>query len=199
MHVVHCGIDPARYGPAPDKAAGQRLLFVGRLAAVKGVPVLLTAFAGLRRAFPGASLTLIGDGPERARLAAEAARLGLTGAVTFAGTRAQDEVAAALAQTDIFVLPSFAEGVPVVLMEAMASRLPVVATAIAGVPELVEHGVAGLLVPPGDALALEQALKRLLGDPGLRQRMGAAGRAAVVAGFDGATEAAKLAALLAAG
>jgi glycosyltransferase involved in cell wall biosynthesis len=91
------------------------------------------------------------------------------------------------------VLPSFAEGLPVVLMEALAARVPVVATRIAGVAELVEDGVSGLLVPPGDAVALRAALARVLGDPALRRAMGEAGRARVVAEFASDKEAAWLA------
>jgi glycosyltransferase involved in cell wall biosynthesis len=198
LHIVHCGVDPARYDRGPRERPGKRLLFVGRLAAVKGVPVLLRAFAETLEAHPEAHLTLIGDGPERARIEALARELGLGGAVRFPGYLSQDEVADELARADLFVLPSFAEGVPVVLMEAMAARLPVVATRIAGIPELVDEGVAGRLVPPGDAASLARALSDLLAEPDLRRRMGEAGREKVVAEFDLAGEAAKLHRLFAA-
>ena len=191
FHIVHCGVDPARYRAAA-RSDGQRLLFVGRLAGVKGVPLLLQAVAGLRDRYPALRLTLIGDGPERVMLQAQAATLGIDDIVSFAGYRNQDEVAQALGETDVFVLPSFAEGVPVVLMEAMAARVPVVTTRIAGVPELVEDGVSGLLVPPGDVQALTDALEALLNDPARRLAMGAAGRARVVADYDAASEAARL-------
>ncbi|MCA0995290.1 glycosyltransferase [Alloyangia pacifica] len=193
LQIVHCGIDPERYAPAAQ--SGQSLLFVGRLAGVKGVPVLLRALADLVPRHPDLRLRLIGDGPERAALERKAAELGLEGRVEFLGYRSQAEVAEALSAADIFVLPSFAEGVPVVLMEAMAAQLPVVTTRIAGVPELVEHGASGLLVPPGEAGALAAALDSLLSDPDAHRRMGAAGRAKVVAEFDIETEAAKLSAL----
>ncbi len=196
LHIVHCGVDPARYDRPRAAGAGLRLLFVGRLAAVKGVPVLFEALTGLRARHPGLRLTLIGDGPERPGLEAEARALGLEAAVTFAGYRSQAEVAEALAETDILVLPSFAEGVPVVLMEAMAARVPVVTTRIAGIPELVEDGASGCLVPPGDPAALAAALDRLAADADLRARMGAAGRARVVADYDSRVEAARLAALI---
>jgi glycosyltransferase involved in cell wall biosynthesis len=192
LHVVHCGVDPARYdGPAPEAPA--HLLFVGRLAAVKGVPVLLEAMQGLIADHPGLRLTLVGDGPERGALEARAG--GLRGPVEFVGYKSQGEVAALLREATALVLPSFAEGLPVVLMEALAARVPVVATRIAGVAELVEEGVSGLLVAPGDPVALRDALARLLADPALRARMGEAGRARVVAAFDSAREAAWLAAL----
>lgn len=195
MRIVHCGIDPARYGTRPRGEPGKRLVFVGRLAAVKGVPVLLEAFAKVLAAHPDARLTLVGDGPERPRIEARAGELGLGAAVRFAGYLSQDEVTDELARADLFVLPSFAEGVPVVLMEAMASRLAVVATRIAGIPELVEDGAAGRLVPPGDADALAAAISDLLADPEGRARMAEAGRAKVEAEFDLAGEAAKLEAL----
>ncbi|SNX74578.1 glycosyltransferase involved in cell wall bisynthesis [Cereibacter ovatus] len=195
LKIVHCGIDPARYGRTADRPAGKEIVFVGRLAAVKGVPVLLDAFAEVLKTHPDARLTLVGDGPERAAIEARAEALG--GAVTFTGYLSQDEVAGVLARADLFALPSFAEGVPVVLMEAMASRLPVVATRIAGIPELVAEGDSGCLVPPGDAPALARALERLLQDPDLRRRMGDAGRAKVEAHHAIATEAARLDRLLA--
>jgi glycosyltransferase involved in cell wall biosynthesis len=97
----------------------------------------------------------------------------------------------------MLVLPSFAEGLPVVLMEALASRIPVIATQVAGVPELVEDGVSGFIVPPGDVDTLALRLDRLLSDPELCVAMGAAGRRKVEAGFDIRTEVAKLAALFA--
>lgn len=182
FHIVHCGVDPARYGTG--KRDGTRLLFVGRLAAVKGLPVLIEALRDL----PGAHLTVIGDGPDRAALERQASGLN----VTFAGYQSQSAVADTLRDTDIFVLPSFAEGVPVVLMEAMAAEVPVVATRIAGIPELVEDGVSGRLVPPGDAEALGAALRSLLDDADLRARMGAAGRQKVTDDFDIRTEARRL-------
>ncbi|WP_323765908.1 glycosyltransferase [Marinovum sp.] len=188
LHIVHCGIDPARYAPSP-RGGPPHLTFVGRLAAVKGVPVLLEALSFLREELPELRVTLIGDGAERARLEQDAAALGLAEVVEFAGYRSQSEVAQALKDTDALVLPSFAEGVPVVLMEAMAAGRPVIATSVAGVSELVEHGESGFLVPPGDALKLAEAIRAVLADPDRRATMGKAGRARVVAEFDIAKEA----------
>ena len=192
LAVVRCGVEPARYGQTPRTQFGQHVLFVGRLAAVKGVPLLLEAFARLREPHGDARLTLVGDGPERATLEARAADLGLDEAVQFTGYRTQDEVAALLAGADMLVLPSFAEGLPVVLMEALASRIPVIATPVAGVSELVRDGETGLLVPPGDIDSLTAALDRLLGDPELCRRLGEAGRAVVLEQHDVAREAEKL-------
>ena len=198
LHIVHCGVDPALYD-SPRGSAGKRLLFVGRLAAVKGVPVLFQAMQDIATDHPDMRLTLIGDGPERKALEDQARAMGLSGMVDFAGYRAQAEVAAALRETDILVLPSFAEGLPVVLMEALAARVPVLTTRIAGVGELVEDGISGRLVAPGDPVALADALRALLeATPEARVAMGEAGRARVVAEFDSVTEAGKLAALIAA-
>jgi glycosyltransferase involved in cell wall biosynthesis len=197
LHIVHCGVDPALYD-RPRASQGKRLLFVGRLAAVKGVPVLFRALRDVGPDHPDLHLTLIGDGPERRALEDQARAMGLSGMVTFAGYKGQAEVAQALRETDILVLPSFAEGLPVVLMEALAARVPVLTTRIAGVGELVEDGISGRLVAPGDPVALTDALCAMLdATPEERAAMGAAGRARVVAEFDSVTEAGKLAALIA--
>jgi glycosyltransferase involved in cell wall biosynthesis len=188
MPIVHCGVTSARYRVAA-RDPGKTLLFVGRLAAVKGVAVLLTALTDVRRAHPDVRLVLVGDGPERPRIERLVDDLGLRDIVRLTGFRTQDEVAAELAAADLFVLPSFSEGVPVVLMEAMASGLPVIATQVAGVPELVDPGTAGLVVPPGDPVALTRAICALLDDPGRRVVMGAAGQRAVAAEFEIADEA----------
>lgn len=192
LRIVHCGIDPARYGTPRREAGGARVLFIGRLSALKGPMTLVDAFARVLETHPGAELTLIGDGPERRALEERARVLGCAAQVRFTGYLSQDEVADTLAQADLFVLPSLAEGVPVVLMEAMASRIPVVTTRITGIPELVEDGVSGRLVPPGDSDALAEAISSLLADPDLRARMGAAGRDRVAQDFDVSLEAARL-------
>lgn len=190
LKIVHCGIRLNDYGKAPVGSFSKRILFVGRLDAVKGVPLLLDAFAAVLDTHPDSQLTIIGDGPARAKLEERAKALGST--VTFLGYQPQEEVARLLGETDIFVLPSFAEGVPVVLMEAMASRLPVIASRVAGIPELVEDGVSGFLVPPGDLETLTARLEELLCDPALCAKMGEAGRAMVEAEFDIEREAARL-------
>lgn len=195
LRLVHCGVIPANYGTRPRDSYGQTVLFIGRLDVVKGVPLLLQAFAAARARHPGATLTVVGDGPARKALEAQAATLGITDATTFTGYRAQSEVAALLEDADMLVLPSFAEGVPVVLMEAMASRIPVIASQVAGVPELVQDGVSGFVVPAGDVDTLTTRLEVLLSDPELCRRMGATGRAKVVAEYDVDHEAAWLLAL----
>ncbi|MBK5928467.1 glycosyltransferase [Rhodobaculum claviforme] len=196
LRIIRCGVQPQLYGTTPPRWTGGNILFIGRLAPVKGVRLLLDAFVAVHRKHPDATLTLVGDGPDMARLRARAAALGLEGAVTFRGQLGEAEVAATLGAADMLVLPSFAEGVPMVLMEAMASRLPVVATRVGGVAELVEDGVSGLLVPPGNTDALAAAIERLLADPDLGCRFGTAGRATVEARHDTLGEARRLHALL---
>lgn len=192
LHIVHCGIEPERYAGERTRK-GNRLLFVGRLASVKGVPVLIEAMAAARAINPELSLTLIGDGPERGDIEAMVRDYGLSDVVTFAGYQSQAEVAEALKTHDALILPSFAEGVPVSLMEAMAAALPVVATRVGGVSELVEDGISGRLVAPGNAQELGAALLDVLKDGG---NMGAAGRAKVQAEFTGTQEAAWLGVLM---
>lgn len=201
LHIIHCGVMPEVYAtpatPAiPPRRDGEvRLLFVGRLAPVKGLRVLFKALAEVIPDLPNIHMVLVGDGPDRQRLE-EAAKL-LGDAVTFTGYLSQAEVAQAMQGTDVFVLPSFAEGVPVVLMEALASARPVIATQVAGVGELVEDGTTGFIVPPGDARALADRIRTLASDPELRARMGAAGPAVVREDFDIRIEAARLATLFA--
>jgi glycosyltransferase involved in cell wall biosynthesis len=199
LHIVHCGVEPDRYA---DEVSFERdyphLTFVGRLASVKGVPVLFDALNLLQEAHPDLRLTLIGDGPERKDLEQYARSKGLAGMVEFAGYKSQSDVAQALQNTDMFVLPSFAEGVPVVLMEAMAARVPVVATRIAGIPELVEDGVSGMLVPAGDVDSLAVAISDLLDDKKRRKKIGQAAREKVIAEFNIEHEAAWLAKILSA-
>jgi glycosyltransferase involved in cell wall biosynthesis len=191
--IVHCGVDPAGYGQKARKAPGKHVIFVGRLDPVKGALLLLEAFALALKDHPEARLTIVGDGPARGAAEDKARALGLSAAVTFAGYRTQAEVAGLLEEADMLVLPSFAEGVPVVLMEAMASRLPVIASRVAGVSELVEDGVSGFTVPPGDAATLADRIGRLMSGPDPARTMGVAGRRMVEAEFDIAREGAWLA------
>jgi colanic acid/amylovoran biosynthesis glycosyltransferase len=189
LRVVHCGVDPEEYDPSrePAKAEnghGFRILYVGRLVPFKGQGILLEGLAALRAEGIEATLTLIGDGPSRVDLEEKAKALGISDSVTFAGSIGQDEIRAYFAAADAFCLPSFAEGVPVVLMEAMAMRVPVVTTRVMGISELVEDGVEGLLVRPGRLDELTRALATLAADPELRRNLGNSGREKVAAEFD---------------
>ena len=142
-----------------------RVLAVGRLVGGKGFALLVDAVHALVERGRDVALTVVGDGPSREHLHAQAARLGLGDRVEWVGALGQDEIRDAYARADVFCLPSFAEGVPVVLMEAMAMEVPVVATRIAGIPELIEDGASGLLVTPARADELADALGRLVDDP----------------------------------
>jgi glycosyltransferase involved in cell wall biosynthesis len=197
MRIVHCGVEPAKYVANDRSNIGKTMIFVGRLAAVKGVRVLIDAFSTVHANDPDARLVLVGDGPERKGLEAYVANAGCGNAVRFTGYLSQDEVAAELRAADLFVLPSFAEGVPVVLMEALASGLPVIATRIAGIGELVEPGATGELVAPGDVAGLTLAIEQLLADPVLRREMGQNGRIRVEAEYNIDSEAAWLNSLIA--
>ncbi len=196
--IVHCGLDPALYR-RDTPGFGKRVAFVGRLDPVKGALLLIEAMANVLKTHPDATLTLAGDGPARAPAEARAAALGITKSVHFAGFLTQPQVADLLANSDMLVLPSFAEGLPVVYMEAFASRIPVVASRVAGVQELVEDGVTGFTVPPGDVAALADRMARLMSDPDLAARMGEAGRQAVMREHDIAREGAWLADLFRSG
>ncbi len=184
LHIVHCGVDPDEYRMRRHVGRGSRLLFTGRLSEMKGIPILLEAVARLLDSWPELILDLAGDGPDRSVIEMQIRRLGIANHVRVLGYRSSEQVRDLLHDADVFVLPSFAEGVPVVLMEAMASGVPVIATRIAGIPELVEDGVCGLLTPPGDADSLLAAIERLLADGALRERFAHAGRAVVEREFD---------------
>ena len=181
--IVHCGVDLSAYHRAAPGAFGKRVAFVGRLDPVKGALLLVEAMAEVLKLHPDATLTLAGDGPARAPAEARAAALGISNAVHFAGFMTQGQVAELLANSDMLVLPSFAEGLPVVYMEALASRIPVVASRVAGVQELVEDGVTGYTIPPGDVATLTDRMLRLMASPDTARAMGEAGRKAVEAGF----------------
>ena len=157
------------------------VLTAGRLTHMKGQCHLLDAVPRLLGRFPDLAVVLLGDGPLREVLEKQAAELGVGGAVRFAGHR--DDARALLAAADVFALPSRHEGMPLVALEAMDAGLPVVATRVIGSAEVVEDGVTGALVRPADPAALAAALERLLVDPALRRRQGAAGRRRFRAGF----------------
>ncbi len=189
IKVVHCGIVPAKHAdstPVPRVENGAlRLLCIGRFVEQKGHGILVEALARCVADQPGVSVTFLGDGPMRGDLEAAVAEAGLQDNVRFAGWVNQDTVRRMLDDSHGLVLPSFAEGLPMVVMEAMASARPVIATRIAGIPELVKDGESGLLVPAGDAAALADAMLALSRLPdGELRRMGAAARARVIARHD---------------
>lgn len=173
-------VEPGR--DAAHLPAGE-LLFVGRLRLRKGVEILLAALGRLAQEGSRPRLLVAGDGEHRAALEAETARLGLAGQVLFLGRRGASEVSALLAGCRGLVVPSIYEGMPLVVLEAMAAGRPVVASAVSGIPEVVLDGTTGWLVPPEDPEALARALADLLGDPAEGERRGTAGQERVARDF----------------
>lgn len=192
MHIIHCGVEPSLFDLVSHQQPGKRLLYVGRIAAAKGLPILLESLAILKIQHPEILLTVVGDGSDRKDLEAMTVKLGLSQNVDFVGYKSQTEVREYFQQTDVFVMSSFAEGIPVVLMEGMAAGVPVVATQIAGISELVEDSISGYLVPPGDSNLLTIRIAQLLKDCELRAKFGTAGRAKVEKDFNIQHEAARL-------
>lgn len=195
IEVAPLGIEPEvfsprRFRPEPDVF---EVICVGRLAAVKAQRVLVAAIELLAREGRAVRLRLVGDGADRPSLEADVAARGLSASVVFEGWLNEDEVLARLRAADAFALASFAEGVPVVLMEAMAMEIPCVATRITGIPELIRDGTDGLLVAPASAEELAEALRRLMDDADLRRTLGAAGRVRVLEKYDLARNTAQLA------
>lgn len=208
LEVIRSGLDVAAFSAARNgngnSAEGGvegrpvRLLCVGRLVSLKGQALLLEATAELLARGLDVRLTMVGDGPKRDELLSRCEALGLSERVEWTGAVGQDEIPAHYAEADIFCLPSFAEGVPTVLMEAMLTETPVISTRIAGVAELVEDGVSGVLIPPGRTDLLVETIEDLAGDPARRRSLGTAGRAKVEAEFDTTHSVRRLAELFAA-
>jgi glycosyltransferase involved in cell wall biosynthesis len=204
IEVIRTGVDPARFRPRVARAAGRRLeiVCVASLEEYKGHRYLVEACAGLRTRGIDFHCSLVGEGDRRRSIERLVAERRLERVIELLGARPTEEVEELVARADILVLPSVVtssgkkEGIPVALMEAMASGVPVVATAISGIPELVEDEVTGLLVPPASPARLAAAIARLHEETGLRQRVAAAGRGRVLAEYDLHANAAALAARL---
>ncbi|WP_428941038.1 glycosyltransferase [Fontivita pretiosa] len=199
IRVVHCGVD-GQYLETEDwpdvPADSRRLVCVGRLCEQKGQLLLIEAVSRLVREGIRVELTLIGDGPMRGQIERAIRDGGLEHCVQLAGWCSGAEVRAHLLNSRALVLPSFAEGLPLVLMEAMALGRAVISTYVGGIPELVEPGSNGWLVPAGSVEALVQAMRQALEIPAAElRRMGRAGRDKVLKQHDARKEAAKLAEL----
>jgi colanic acid/amylovoran biosynthesis glycosyltransferase len=200
--VIRCGVDTRVFSPPVARPADGplQIVCIGTLHEVKGQTHLIEACRLLREAGLRFTCRLVGEGPDREALETRIAAAGLSRQVELVGARTRPEIATMLRDADVLVLPSVPtsrgqrEGLPVVLMEAMSAGLPVVASGISGIPELVEDGVTGLLVPPGQPVAIAAAVERLGHDPTLRRRLGAAARERVLADFDVDRNAAALAA-----
>jgi glycosyltransferase involved in cell wall biosynthesis len=182
IFIIPNGVDVARFtSPADRRWDPPHLLFVGRLVHQKGLDLLFPALGKLTD-LPW-ELTVIGDGPQRGLLEGLAARLSIADRVRFAGWQRGADLDCHYRESNLFILPSRHEGMPNVVLEAMASGLPVLATRIAGSEELVLPGMTGELVAPENKTALEEALRPLLMDASLRRRLGDAGRQRVVTEF----------------
>jgi colanic acid/amylovoran biosynthesis glycosyltransferase len=194
VHVVHCGLEQAFHaGAAPVAPAAPQLVCVGRLCEQKGQLLLMEAAALLKQRGLAFTLVLAGDGEMRAEVEAMIARHGLYDRVRITGWISSAQVRQELLAARALVLASFAEGLPVVIMEAMALRRPVISTFIAGIPELVRPGQSGWLVPAGDVQQLADAMQQCLETADdVLARMGEAARARVLERHDADTEAAKL-------
>jgi colanic acid/amylovoran biosynthesis glycosyltransferase len=195
IHVVRCGV---RFDNAAIKqiVTHRRLVCVGRLSAEKGHLILVEAIARLK-VEPAFEVILIGDGPLRREIEAKANSLGIRDRLKITGWMPADQVRNEILRSDALVLSSFAEGLPVVIMEAFALERPVITTSIAGIPELVEHGVSGWLIPAGSIDALTETMREVFSTPPERlASMGRAGTMCVRERHDQTKEARKLETLI---
>jgi colanic acid/amylovoran biosynthesis glycosyltransferase len=200
IRVVHCGVDVEVFAPRANQVrdGSLRILCVASLEEVKGHSHLIDACAVLRERGVDFLCDLVGEGPLRGKIEKQIARLGLGDVVRTPGGKPRPEIIQMLGAADVAVLASQMtkegkrEGIPVALMEAMAAGLPVVASAISGIPELVDDSRTGILVQPGDSTGLADALHRLARDGDLRRRMGEAGRRRVTEQFNLETTTAEL-------
>jgi glycosyltransferase involved in cell wall biosynthesis len=186
LQVCRLGVDSAQftYTLRPLTNTTVQLLCVGRLSPAKAQILLVLACAQLRDEGLDFVLTLVGDGPDRARIEKAIARLGLARQIYLTGALNQAAVRTHFVSADIFVLPSLAEGIPVVLMEAMSCGVPCVSTPVNGIPELITHQRTGLLATPGDVEALTLQLRRLIMEPELRRSLAEAAHTKVLTDFD---------------
>src|SRR5215216_4448260 len=205
VNVVHCGVDTEVFRARSHETPFEKgenpfmILCVGTLHEVKGQAYLIEASRHLHKRGFNFECHFVGDGPDRESLTNLAEHAGISDKVRFHGKLTRDEIARLLLDADVLTAPSVPtsdgrrEGIPVVLMEAMGSGVPVIASDLSGIPELVNSKLTGLLVPPRDAKSLADALERYIKDPDLRRRLGQAGRDKVVEEFDLNKNAAKLA------
>lgn len=197
IQVIHCGVDDMFLTQAPIPVPDQpRLVCVGRLCEQKGHLLLLEAAGQLVAEGLSFMLVLVGDGPLRTEIETMITRLGLQDHVEITGWASNSEVHQHILASRAMVLPSFAEGLPVVVMEALALSRPVISTYVAGIPELVEPEICGWLVPPGSVETLTNAMRTALQLPVEKlEQMGRVGAFRVAQQHDAAIEASKLAAL----
>jgi glycosyltransferase involved in cell wall biosynthesis len=201
LHVIHSALNPAEFDLPRQPATPALLLSVGRMVEMKGFADLIDACALLEKRGLEFQCVIVGEGPLQARLQARIDLHGLGSRVRLQAPQPQAEIRRLLSRAACFVLPCVTavngdqDGIPNVLMEAMAARVPVVSCATSGVPELVQHEVTGMLAEPHDPESLSRQVARVLADPRLARRLVRAGRLKVDAQFDIATNAARLATL----
>jgi colanic acid/amylovoran biosynthesis glycosyltransferase len=182
FEISPLGVDLKKFKGKENKthSAKCKILCVGRLAPSKGTQILIEALKILLSEGQDIDLIIVGDGPEKANLQDYVLKQGMQNQVFFLGALNHDQVLNAYANADIFALASFAEGIPVVLMEAMAMEIPCVSTFVNGIPELIRDNIDGLLTYPSDAKGLAAALSKLIQNPALRQSLGQAGRRRII-------------------
>lgn len=197
IHVVHCGVDDLFLTQAPTPIPDQpRLVCVGRLCEQKGHLILIEAASRLAAEGLPFKLILVGDGPLRTQIETQIAQRNLQDHIEITGWASNPEVQQQILASRAMVLPSFAEGLPVVIMEALALSRPVISTYIAGIPELVEPGVCGWLVPPGSVESLTEVMRKALQLPVEKlEQMGRVGALRVAKQHNAAIEASQLATL----
>ncbi len=195
---LYNGVDLERFRPRAGGREPGLILSVGRLIEKKGFPHLIDACARLRAGGAGFRCVIVGDGPERDALLGRIAARGLANHVSLPGALPEERLLGLIRSASVFVLPAVVsasgdrDGLPTVLLEALAAGLPSVSTAVSGIPEIIEHDRSGLLVPPADAGRLAAALEELLSKPELRERLGRAARAKAQHEFDLRRNAARL-------
>jgi colanic acid/amylovoran biosynthesis glycosyltransferase len=202
-HIVHCGVSPADFSPPTHRVGNQRpLIFsLAQLVERKGLPVLVEACAILHQRGYDFRCHIAGDGPQRPLLERLITEYQIQDKVQLLGIVFQEQLTDYLDKSDMFVLPCITadngdrDGIPVVLMEAMAMEIPTVSTCVSGIPELIEDGQSGLLVREKDAVALADAIQRLIEDDCLRQRLEKQGRQKIIQEFNIHENAAQLAGL----
>jgi glycosyltransferase involved in cell wall biosynthesis len=186
FEISPLGVDPAAFAPRPFREHPDtfELICVGRLVPAKGHHILIAALHRLVQEGRRVRLRIVGEGGDRASLEKMVEERGLRDHVIFEGAVNQDRIRDLYQQADLFVLASFAEGIPVVLMEAMAMEIPCVTTFITGIPELIRDGIDGLLIQPSDDEAMAKAIARLTDDARLRRGLGEKGRERVRDKYD---------------
>ncbi len=164
FNIIRCGVNIEQFDFQPPARKARKMVYVGRLSAEKGVPILFSSLSDLKAKNYDFHLTLLGDGQDRKFLEEQVEQMGLQDYVEFGGFVDQDTIKSTLRNSDIFILPSFAEGIPVALMEAMALGIPVIATYVGGVTELVVDGITGQVVSPSDSQGLGNAIAKYIDD-----------------------------------